>query len=196
MKKDKIPTAEAFYNSKADLPRHIDEFTENDICNLMIEFAKLHVKAALASAAKKVLLDVAVGSGGFKTKTLNIDCEQDSEFYWIKVDKDSILNSYPLEKIKYMSKYKNIMEIHPKSVENAKGFCICDKCKNTFEPKDTLVEMCNNIEFQSLMGIKGNIEFQGLMGIKGITKGKNTWYLVSPCCKETHLFGFDVKNKL
>ena len=79
-------------------------------------------------------------------------------------------------------KYITIMDISPAQVHNTKGLCICDKCKNTFKPEDTLMEECNNISFQ------------GLVGIKGITKGKKTWYLVSPCCKETHLFGFDIKT--
>lgn len=82
-----------------------------------------------------------------------------------------------------MKTYTSILEIAPKQVENAKGLCICDKCKNTFKPEETLMEKCNNISFQ------------GVMSIKGITKGKNTWYLVSPCCKETHLFGFDIKDE-
>lgn len=81
-----------------------------------------------------------------------------------------------------MKKYKSIVNIKPEAVKNTNGLCICDKCKNIFKPEETLMERCNNIQFQ------------GLMGIKGITKGKNTWYMVSPCCKEVHLFGFDTKK--
>ncbi len=83
--------------------------------------------------------------------------------------------------MKKTNKYVSVMEIAPKQVENTQGKCICEDCKNTFDPKDTLMEKCNNLSFM------------GLLGIKGITKGKNTWYLVSPCCKTTHLYGFDVK---
>lgn len=78
--------------------------------------------------------------------------------------------------------YKSILEIAPKQAENTQGLCLCDECSKPFEPKNTLIEKCNNISFQ------------GLSGIKGITKGKDTWYLVSPCCKKTHLFGFDIKK--
>ena len=78
--------------------------------------------------------------------------------------------------------YISIMDIKPEAVNNTEGNCICDKCNNTFPPKETLMTKCDNISFQ------------GLCGIKGITKGKSTFYMVSPCCKETHLFGFDIKS--
>jgi hypothetical protein len=81
------------------------------------------------------------------------------------------------------TKYSSIMDIAPEQANNTKGLCICDKCKKTFEANEILMESVNNIQFQ------------GLLSVKGITKGKNTWYLVSPCCKETHLFGFDLKPK-
>jgi hypothetical protein len=80
--------------------------------------------------------------------------------------------------------YVNIMEVAPKQVKNPEGLCVCDKCTNTFEAKNALMEATNNIEFQ------------GILGIKGVTKGKKTYYLVSPCCKEVHLFGFDIKPNL
>jgi len=79
--------------------------------------------------------------------------------------------------------YVSILDISPKQVENTKGLLICDKCNKTFSPKNILMEKSKNISFQ------------GLNDIKGITKGKNTYYMVSPCCKETHLFGFDIKKQ-
>lgn len=39
-----------------------------------------------------------------------------------------------------MNKYTSILKIAPKQVENTKGLCICDKCKNTFKPEETLME--------------------------------------------------------
>ena len=78
------------------------------------------------------------------------------------------------------NQYKSIMDIAPDQAKNTKDSCVCDNCGTTFKPKETLMEKCNNILFQ------------GMLGIKGITKGKNTWYLVSPCCKTTHLFGFNI----
>jgi hypothetical protein len=78
--------------------------------------------------------------------------------------------------------YQSILKIAPKQAKNTKGLCICDKCNNTFKPEEALTEKCNNVQFQ------------GLFGIKYFTKGKNKWYLVSPCCKEIHLFGFEIKS--
>lgn len=80
------------------------------------------------------------------------------------------------KKTKY---YKAVDIVSEKILATMTGHFICDTCKNSFNAKETLMEKSNNIEFQ------------GILGIKGITKGKNTYYLVSPCCKETHLYGFD-----
>jgi len=67
-------TAEEFIEEKyADVPYEL-----KDITDLMIEFAKLHVTEALKEASEK-----AVG----------LHC---TDF----VDKDSIINSYPLDNIK------------------------------------------------------------------------------------------------
>lgn len=73
---EKIPTAEKFYD---------DELTPLDNC---IAFAKLHVKAALKEASEKSMLT-------------NEVCEVLQE-HWFEeyIDKDSILNSYPLTNIK------------------------------------------------------------------------------------------------
>lgn len=75
----KVPTAEEFFKPHRNQEgyygfRHIE--------SLMIEFAKLHVKAALEAAAIK----------SFDTN--NHFIERDVE------DKESILNSYPLTNIK------------------------------------------------------------------------------------------------
>ena len=59
-----------------------------DAKEAMIEFAKLHVEAALKEASEKINLTDEV-------------CEA-LQNHWFKeyIDKDSILNSYPLDKIK------------------------------------------------------------------------------------------------
>jgi len=77
----KIQTAEEF------LSKNIDYVLENDckedVKTAMIEFAKLHVEAALKNASEKSTVI------------------RDEEFYTIShVDKDSILNAYPLTNIK------------------------------------------------------------------------------------------------
>jgi hypothetical protein len=88
---EKIPTAKKLINSKE---RSDEVFLSNGnyyyseyidlkkVRKLMIEFAKLHVEAALKEASVKA--SVYADEGGY------------SEF----VDEDSILNSYPLDKIK------------------------------------------------------------------------------------------------
>ena len=56
--------------------------TVHSLSQVMIEFAKLHVEAALKSASEKAKIDKSVTFG------------------WEKVDRPSILKSYPLENIK------------------------------------------------------------------------------------------------
>lgn len=78
---------------------------------------------------------------------------------------------------------RSIMEIAPKQVEGVTEFCICNKCKKTFKAEKTLMKRCDNISFQ------------GILNVKGITKGRHTWYLMSPCCKQVHLFSFDFSTE-
>jgi hypothetical protein len=68
----KIPTAREFY----------DNHYSDDCVVMMIEFAKLHVEAVLEKASEEAKI----------IKSVN--------FGWEKIDKDSILKSYPLENIK------------------------------------------------------------------------------------------------
>ena len=67
----KIPTAKDFW----------DDNTFNDHEEALIEFAKLHVEAALEEANRKVIVTYYYDEG-------------------IRVNKDSILNAYPLTNIK------------------------------------------------------------------------------------------------
>jgi hypothetical protein len=80
-----IPTAEEFYKQITScLINH------KDIKTAMIEFAKLHVEAALKTADEKATVTP-------------IDHEEISEDSWRPVwgvDSDSILNAYPLTNIK------------------------------------------------------------------------------------------------
>jgi hypothetical protein len=75
---EKIPTAREFY----------DKHDSDDCVVMMIDFAKMHVEAALKKASEnaKIRYDYSGNTGS----------EYCDEF----VDKDSILNSYPSENIK------------------------------------------------------------------------------------------------
>lgn len=81
-----IPTAEEFLKNK---PFMRDDLECDTNYQLMIEFAKLHVEAALKAAAENIrtrYTQAPIGEG-----ELNI-----IEY----VDKNSILNAYPLTNIK------------------------------------------------------------------------------------------------
>jgi hypothetical protein len=79
-----VPTATEFL-MREDLP--IDFLSGDDVNFAMIEFAKLHVEAALKEASKKAQIKYEYSG--------NVG-EYCDEF----VDINSILNSYPLDKIK------------------------------------------------------------------------------------------------
>jgi len=97
MQSNNIPTAEEFLNNTQEgnsiwgdlLKDKGDVFYAEDVKIAMIEFAKLHVQAALEAASEKADLkdyEEYQYGGGYITKQ--------------EIDKDSILNSYPLENIK------------------------------------------------------------------------------------------------
>ena len=87
----KIPTAEDFMNSKEFEPDSGISFEDYHgdnaamVPHMMIEFAKLHVQAALKTANQHA-------TASNKSK-FSGDCNP-------VVDSDSILNAYPLENIK------------------------------------------------------------------------------------------------
>jgi len=96
-KMSKIPTAEEFFKKYSDntslAEGHYDYLVEKDsFKEAMIEFAKLHVEEALKEASEKAKTDYEYlgESGEF----------EDIPVYEYFVDKDSILNAYPLENIK------------------------------------------------------------------------------------------------
>ena len=69
----KIPTAEEFFDS-------VVGYTHTEMCERAIEFAKLHVEAALKEASEKA--------------------EKLMSHSWEKEYQQSIINSYPLTNIK------------------------------------------------------------------------------------------------
>ncbi len=89
---EKIPTAEAWL-------KHFEEnaYPGTSISECMIEFAKLHVEAALKKASKNA--KASLGKDWIR-KEETIHPGQLVDTIIIKVDKDSILNSYPLTNIK------------------------------------------------------------------------------------------------
>jgi hypothetical protein len=81
MEHKNLPTAEEFLRKNIDYVLSENDCKE-DVENAMIEFAKLHVEAALKAAVKNVEIKPMKHAG----------------FYM--VDSGSILKSYPLENIK------------------------------------------------------------------------------------------------
>ena len=88
MKNEEVLSAEEFLK---DLQYEYEETQEYkmyfaiDIPNMMSNFAKLHVNAALKAASENAI-----------TRKSNCHCG----FGYPKIDRDSILKSYPLDKIK------------------------------------------------------------------------------------------------
>ena len=79
----KIPTVEEFFEQH--IQRGVNN-THSNYLNTAIEFAKLHVEAALLEASEKATVNI----NGFIQEYDENCC----------VDKDSILNTYPLKNIK------------------------------------------------------------------------------------------------
>ena len=83
---NKIPTAEEFaWSQEEDFKTILAEANYQEVYNLMIEFAKLHVEAALKDASENAEL---------KYRINDISCNDKI------LDKNSILNAYPLTNIK------------------------------------------------------------------------------------------------
>ena len=87
-KMENIPTAEELLNDRVYITQDDIEDVHDSISTVaeaMIEFAKLHVEAALKHASEKAELS---------------NKPKFSGDYNLVVDEESILNSYPLENIK------------------------------------------------------------------------------------------------
>lgn len=89
---NKISTAEEFL-IREDLPTDI--LSGDDINYAMIEFAKLHVEAALKAVAENVVLEGNAHWVGTDSTENKFNNKND-----VFIQKDSILNSYPLDNIK------------------------------------------------------------------------------------------------
>ena len=86
-----LPTAEEWL-------KHFEEnaYPNTPISECMIEFAKLHVEAALKAASENITVMAKNYNGPWKVDfPYTIDDYTD-----LHIDKDSILNAYPLENIK------------------------------------------------------------------------------------------------
>ena len=87
-----------------DYGTQFSSITENKCKEAMIEFAKLHVEAALKQASKTTRIDLFVRPNikGAKYKKIahgeSYDLIGTRQMY--KVNKESIINAYPLENIK------------------------------------------------------------------------------------------------
>lgn len=94
---EKIPTAKKVYHTVTGCV--LESHHNPDIEKAMIEFAKLHVEAALKEASKKskVRKDTYVNGGGKTEVEQMFNYSNGTSHY---VDQVSILNSYPLEKVK------------------------------------------------------------------------------------------------
>jgi hypothetical protein len=81
-----IPTAEEFANTHHPMKTYPVDW------NIMIEFAKLHVEAALKAASEKSYVEY-----------IDLETKEDvitDDGVGVDINKNSILNSYPLENIK------------------------------------------------------------------------------------------------
>jgi hypothetical protein len=103
---EKLSTAKEFYLNKVFPTSFINRRDEVELCfetspdakqsvEIMIEFAKMHVEAALKAASEKSLIKVSNYKGSHTTEELSVVDYTDAT-----VDKDSILNSYSLDNIK------------------------------------------------------------------------------------------------
>lgn len=102
---NQIPTAEEFLKEEAGRwPR-----TQEAISSIMIEFAQLHVEAALKAAAEKALVNqrcTNYNSGQTvwddQSNEVYVTVRNENsydEYHVINVDEESILNAYPKELI-------------------------------------------------------------------------------------------------
>jgi hypothetical protein len=95
-----IPTADEFLNKEyyhIVLDSKDTWVNVGDIESTMVEFARIHVEAALKAASEKA--KASLGKDWIR-KEETIHPGQLVDTIIIKVDKDSILNSYPLSNIK------------------------------------------------------------------------------------------------
>lgn len=85
---NKIHTAEQFFEQWCKNKGYISIDEADDIKECLIEFTKLHVEAALKTAAEKAETYLETYSSPYSSEWTRL------------IDKKSILNAYPLENIK------------------------------------------------------------------------------------------------
>lgn len=88
---NKLPTAEEFWKQNYDKNDKVFAFGASQV---MIEFAKLHVEAALKSASEYASMRIE------ETNTSVRYLSYSKGDKTLIIDKDSILTAYPLENIK------------------------------------------------------------------------------------------------
>ncbi len=98
-----IPTAEEFLNNHPQISHYYDDKTDKMVCfseqveQAMIEFAKLHIEAALKEVNEKAYVEFVDLVSGEIFDYPDVLVEEGVE---ININKNSILNSYPLENVK------------------------------------------------------------------------------------------------
>ena len=99
---DKIPTAEQLIDGRyPDFEALESGNIWSNIEELMVEFAKEHVKAALEVAVGNAMIDAEPVSGRIVTrKEFDFDDRGMVCPYNLSINKQSILNAYPLDNIK------------------------------------------------------------------------------------------------
>lgn len=101
---EQIPTAAQFLAMKELRPVVLMADKRLDIpapsaVNTMIEFAKLHVEAALKAAAEKVQISGDWGDEPWNGTEISVR-DIDGNHMALSIDEKSILNAYPLSNIK------------------------------------------------------------------------------------------------
>lgn len=89
---NKIPTADEFLDSH---PMDENESIHDDCKRNMLEFAKLHVKAALEAVTNNAKMECNYENGRYST-----DDYYATDYGSITIDKRSILDAYPESNIK------------------------------------------------------------------------------------------------
>jgi hypothetical protein len=98
-KLDDMITAKLILTGKETYDKDYSTVSKHDALEAMIEFAKLHVEAALKEASEKAKIQVFCGEGGLTVKSYTT-IPSDKDEYEIVVNEHSILNSYSLKNIK------------------------------------------------------------------------------------------------
>jgi hypothetical protein len=102
----KVPTAEEVFKEYHGFEA---DHSSSDIIDLMIEFAKIHVEAALKEASEKAKVQGYSYDYESNSRTdldvygaeMNVDGVTDCDTgLYVSTNKESILNAYPIENIK------------------------------------------------------------------------------------------------